>query len=74
MHAFVPIKCMQLYVTNAGIRVQGKRWGGGSFALPEMTALPFVFAMLIDYSMVRGKEQAESDKRNVFLFFALISQ
>ena len=48
--------------------------GQGGFALPEMTALPFVFAMLIDYSMVHGKEQAESDKRNVFLFFALISQ
>ena len=30
MHSFVSIKCMQLYVTNAGIRVKGRRWGGRS--------------------------------------------
>ena len=48
--------------------------GRGRFALPELPLLSFVFAMLIDYSMVRGKEQAESDKRNVFLFFVSISE
>jgi hypothetical protein len=43
---------MQLHVTNAGIRVKGDRWGGGSFALPDLPALLFVVAMLFDYSMV----------------------
>ena len=43
----------------------------GSFVLPEPPALPFVFAMVIDYSMIRGKEQAESDKRKRFPFFRL---
>ncbi len=27
MHAFVPIKCMQLYVTNVWFRVKGNRQG-----------------------------------------------
>ena len=48
--------------------------GQGCFALPELPLLSFVFAMLIGYSMVRGNEQAESDKRNVFLFFVSISE
>ena len=31
----------------------------------------FVFAMVIDYSMIRGKEQGKSDKRKRFPFFRL---
>ncbi len=56
MQGFVPIKWVQLYVTNAWRRVQGKRQCGGCFALSELTALLFVFATLTDYGMVRGKE------------------
>ena len=41
MGAFVPIKCMQLYVTNAGSRVQGDWQGGECFALRELLALAF---------------------------------
>lgn len=62
---------MQLYVTNAEIRVQGKRRGGRCFALPELTALLFVFAILTDYGMMRGKERAEGNKRKSFPLFRL---
>jgi hypothetical protein len=30
MHGFVPIKWVQLYVTNAGFQVQGKRQDEGA--------------------------------------------
>ena len=43
----------------------------GSVVLPEQPALPFEFAMVIDYSMIRGEEQAKRDKWKRFPFFRL---
>ena len=43
----------------------------GGFTLPELPGGLFVFAMVIDYSMIRGKEQMESDKWKMFPFFRL---
>ena len=56
LHAYGLIDCMR--VMNAWIRVQENRQAGRRFALPELPALLFVFAMVTGYSMVRGRGQA----------------
>ena len=45
--------------------MQGNRQAGGCSTLPDPPALLFAFSMLTYYSMVRGKEQADSDKRKI---------
>lgn len=52
MHAVVCYEC--------GVSCARELVGRGYFALLDLTALYFLFAMLSYYSMVQGKEQVES--------------
>ncbi|MCI5135917.1 MAG: hypothetical protein D3920_12790 [Candidatus Electrothrix sp. AW2] len=61
MHAFVPIKCMQLSITNAGGCLKGDWWEGENLALPDLNALLFVFAMLAYCGMVQEKKEAKGN-------------
>ena len=70
MHAFVPIKWVQLYVTNAEVMCKGTDRTGNALLSVNCLRWPFVFAMLVDYGMIREKEWMEK----VFLFFALLSE